>query len=317
MNVLRFLKNWILPLSMIVGVVSYFIASEIPFFYENKVVVLDVVHLVQPTLIFAMLFLSFCKIDIREMRLRRWYIWLLLIQLGLFFVLTSAACLLPDIYHGRVVIEAAMICIICPTATAAAVIVRKLGGSAADVVTYTILVNLSAAIAVPLCVPLIHPQVGVGFLSASCLIVKRVFPLLLCPLFCALILRSLFPALHQFLSRCFNLSFYLWTIALALAISVTTRTIVHTTLPITYQIGIAIVSLVCCVVQFAAGKAVGRHYNDMITAGQALGQKNTVFAIWLGFTFFTPITSIAGGFYSIWHNVINSYQLYKNRANGD
>ena len=63
MNVLRFLKNWILPLSMIVGVVSYFIASEIPFFYENKVVVLDVVHLVQPTLIFAMLFLSFCKIE--------------------------------------------------------------------------------------------------------------------------------------------------------------------------------------------------------------------------------------------------------------
>ena len=109
----------------------------------------------------------------------------------------------------------------------------------------------------------------------------------------------------------------MWTIALALAISVTTRTIVHTTLPITYQIGIAIVSLVCCVFQFAAGKAVGRHYNDMITAGQALGQKNTVFAIWLGFTFFTPITSIAGGFYSIWHNVINSYQLYKNRANGD
>ena len=61
------------------------------------------------------------------------------------------------------------------------------------------------------------------------------------------------------------------------------------------------------------GKKIGRKYNDSITAGQALGQKNTVFAIWMGFTFFTPITSIAGGFYSVWHNIVNSYQLYEKR----
>ena len=35
----------------------------------------------------------------------------------------------------------------------------------------------------------------------------------------------------------------------------------------------------------------------------------------MGYTFLTPDTSIAGGFYSIWHNVYNSWQLYKeNRA---
>lgn len=33
----------------------------------------------------------------------------------------------------------------------------------------------------------------------------------------------------------------------------------------------------------------------------------------MGYTFFTPITAVAGGFYSIWHNVINSYQLYQHR----
>ena len=33
----------------------------------------------------------------------------------------------------------------------------------------------------------------------------------------------------------------------------------------------------------------------------------------MGFTFFTPITSIAGGFYSVWHNIVNSYQLYEKR----
>ena len=39
----------------------------------------------------------------------------------------------------------------------------------------------------------------------------------------------------------------------------------------------------------------------------------TVFAIWLGYTFFTPVVSVAGGFYSIWHNCYNSWQLYRKR----
>ncbi|MDD6943968.1 MAG: transporter, partial [Muribaculaceae bacterium] len=59
------------------------------------------------------------------------------------------------------------------------------------------------------------------------------------------------------------------------------------------------------------GRKIGDRYNDTITAGQAFGQKNTVLAIWMGYTFFTPITSIVGGFYSIWHNIVNSYQLYR------
>jgi hypothetical protein len=46
-----------------------------------------------------------------------------------------------------------------------------------------------------------------------------------------------------------------------------------------------------------------------VTAGQSLGQKNTVFAIWLAYTFMTPETAIIGGLYSIWHNIYNSWQL--------
>ena len=48
-----------------------------------------------------------------------------------------------------------------------------------------------------------------------------------------------------------------------------------------------------------------------VTAGQSLGQKNTVFAIWLAYTFMTPETAIVGGLYSIWHNIYNSWQLYR------
>lgn len=317
MKLAVFIKNWILPLSMLAGVAIYFIAANVPMLEQHRTELLNLVGLVQPVLIFSMLFLSFCKVKITDMRPRKWHAWLLLIQVLLFSGLAGIAALMPSVSNSRVLIESAMICLICPTATASAVIVKKLGGSATDVTTYIILINVFTAIIVPIFVPIVHPSADQSFLVSSSLIVSKVFPLLLMPLVCAVLVRRLLPQLHQRLLNCFNLSFYIWTVALALAIAVTTRTIVHTHLPILYQCAIAVVSLVCCGLQFYIGKRIGVYYGDSITAGQALGQKNTVFAIWMGFTFFTPITSIAGGFYSVWHNVVNSYQLYLSRKAND
>ena len=48
-------------------------------------------------------------------------------------------------------------------------------------------------------------------------------------------------------------------------------------------------------------------------AAQAFGQKNTIFAIWMALVFLNPLTSVVGGFYSIWHNVINAWQLKKQK----
>ena len=76
---------------------------------------------------------------------------------------------------------------------------------------------------------------------------------------------------------------------------------------------IAAVSLTACLLQFYFGRRIGRRYGHQTEGGQALGQKNTVFVIWLGYTFLSPVSAIAGGFYSIWHNVVNSYQLWKAR----
>ena len=135
---------------------------------------------------------------------------------------------------------------------------------------------------------------------------------MLCPLITASLVRRFAPRLHDFLvKKCRNLPFYLWLVALSLAIALTVKSIVHSDISVYVQIGIAIVSLICCIVQFAFGRYIGRKYGDTITGGQSLGQKNTVFAIWLAYTFLTPVTSIAGGFYSIWHNIVNTWQLYR------
>ena len=63
------------------------------------------------------------------------------------------------------------------------------------------------------------------------------------------------------------------------------------------------------------GKRIGSAYNDRISAGQALGQKNTVLAIWMAVTYLNPLSSVGPGSYVVWQNIINSYQLWKKRKN--
>lgn len=67
----------------------------------------------------------------------------------------------------REVFEGAMVCLICPTATAAAVITGKLGGSVSALTTYTLLSNILAAVAVPLLFPLVEPHADLSFLLLS------------------------------------------------------------------------------------------------------------------------------------------------------
>ena len=312
MKIIRFLKDWTLPIAMCAGAAAYFVYTGIPALAPTKPYVARLVAILQPALIFAMLFITFCKVDPKELRPCRWHGWLLLIQSGSFALLSLLLMLFPHL-PGQVLVEGAMLCLICPTATAAAVVTGKLGGSAASLTAYTIMANLATALVVPVFVPLIHPHDDFSFWTYFALILGNVFPLLFCPFLLAMLVRYVFPRFHRVVVGCKDLAFYLWAIALALAIGVTVKSIMHSTVALSYQLGIAAVSLVCCVFQFWAGKRIGAHYHDATSAGQALGQKNTVFAIWMGYTFMTPVTSIAGGFYSIWHNIYNSYQLYEKR----
>lgn len=310
MKLFQWLRDWTLIIAILTGIVGYFAGVALPVSDSIKRNILSAVELVQPVLIFFMLFLTFVRINPHDIRPCRWHVWLLAVQGGLFALLGLVLVLLP--HSGlRIVLEGAMICLICPTATAAAVITRKLGGDMAHITTYTILINLLAAMLIPALIPWVHPNPSLDVWNSAMLILGKVFPLLLMPLVLAQLVRKLMPGLRDRIMRYPDLSFYMWAVALTLAIGVTSRSIVHSNIGVSTQMWLVAVSLLSCVFQFWLGRKIGAHYHDMVTAGQALGQKNTVFAIWLGYTFFSPITAIAGGFYSIWHNVFNSYQLYR------
>ena len=335
MKLIRFIKEWTLVISILVGVLAYFVFIAIPFPPAVHHFANQTVSIVQPLLLFSMLFLTYCCINPQDLRVCRWHLWVLGLQAGFFIALAIILIFLPagDL---RIILEGAMLCLICPTATAGAVITGRLGGNINNITTYTILINILVSILIPTFVPFVHPNPELGFVNSSLLILGKVFPLLLCPLFVALVIRHYFPLLKDKLLAIPDLAFYLWLVALALAITVTVRTIVECKTPVSLLLALALVSAICCVTQFWLGRKIGRRWpqpaaksaeastsqspsdpyideqeRSAITAGQAFGQKNTVFIIWMGLVFLNPITSVVGGFYSIWHNIINSWQLYK------
>lgn len=312
----QFLKDWMLVIAILAGIAGYFAYTSLPLPEEIRVDAHRVVSWLQPALIFAMLFLTFCRVKPRDLTICRWHWWLLAFQTVLFAAIGFLLVAMP--HSGwRVLLEGAMICLICPTATAAAVVTGKLGGNVSHITAYTILVNLGAALLVPLMVPFVHPNPGMTMVRSGLLILSKVFPLLLGPLGAAWALRAVAPKWADALTRFPDLPFYIWAFSLALAIAVTTGSLVHSTLSPGTEAGLVLVSLACCAVQFWLGRKIGHIYGDKITAGQSLGQKNTVLAIWMGYTFFTPVTAIAGGFYSIWHNAVNSWQLYRHNHPGE
>ena len=90
---LKFLKNWTLPVAMLLGAIGY------PVFISLS-----------------------CKVSPCDLKPKPLHLWLLLIQ-----IFGSLAVYLLLYRFNKIVAEGAMVCVICPTATAAAVITSKLG----------------------------------------------------------------------------------------------------------------------------------------------------------------------------------------------
>ena len=141
-------------------------------------------------------------------------------------------------------------------------------------------------------------------------ILSKVCPLLLGPFFVALFLKHYLKGVHRWLMEHSGMAFYIWAFALALVMGQTARSLFNSDASAWI---IALGGLISCVVQFILGKTIGSVYKDRISAGQALGQKNTVLAIWMASAYLHPLATIAPGSYVLWQNIINSYQLWKKR----
>ena len=268
-----------------------------------------------PLFMFLILFVTFCKVDFRQLRPVAWHGWVALFQV-LFIGVLMALMLMPSgepSAQAKVLMEALLMCCISPCATAAAVVTQKLGGSLEQMTTYTFLSNFMTVLLAPVCFPLIEKGADITFLAAFTKILHEVFLVLVVPMLLAYIVKHHLKGLHRRIVAVRDLSYYLWACSLMIVTGTTVKNIVHAEVSVWLLAAIALLGLLICVVQFAVGRFIGHYFNHTQEAGQALGQKNTAFAIWLSSAYLNPLSSVGPGCYILWQNIVNSVEIWQYR----
>ena len=310
MTLKKLLKQYTLPLAMVSGALIYLLFTNVEPLQGVGDTVGPVLVDIFPIFMFLVLFTTFCKVDFHRMRPVGWHFWVGLFQL-LFVAVVVGAILAFDIKGDNLILlESVLTCIIGPCAAAAAVVTAKLGGDLEEMTTYTFMSNLITALLVPLCFPLIDKSVEMEFWQAFATILYKVCMVLVVPMGLAYIVKHFMHRFHRWILSINDLSFYLWGLSLMIVTGITVKNIVHAETSAHFIVVIAIMVLLLCLVQFAVGRYVGHFFHRTQEAGQALGQKNTAFAIWIAYTYLNPLSSVGPGCYILWQNLVNSIELY-------
>ncbi|WP_027449583.1 bile acid:sodium symporter [Xylanibacter brevis] len=313
MKLIKFLKDWTLPVSMGMGTIVYLIFAFVPALESAAEVMEPVFNTILPLFMFLILFVTFCKVDFHKMLPVGWHLWVSIFNL-LFVGIVMAIVLFFHFTGDKLVLmEALLMCIIAPTATAAAVVTQKLGGSLEEMTTYTFLSNFLTVLLVPVCFPLIEKSADISFMSAFTKIFYQVVTLLVVPMLLAYLVKHYWQSLHRKVVSVRDLSFYLWGCSLMIVTGTTVKNIVHAQASLLLLGSIAMLGLLLCVIQFAVGRFIGHYFGRAQEAGQGLGQKNTAFAIWMAYTYLTPLASVGPGCYILWQNIINSIEIWQER----
>jgi hypothetical protein bfra3_19076 len=286
------LKPWMLPIAMVCGA----------FFHEP----INHVQWCVPYLIFTMLLITFCRVRPSELRIDRMIWQLLAVQvfgtIGIFWLLRP---------FGLSLAQAVMVCVLCPTATAAPVVTGMLGGSIGRVATYSIVSNMTTALLAPVLFVWFGSSADISFIAEFRLIAIKVVPMIVLPLGLAWALYFTAPRVHAVVADGQKITFYLWSVSLLLVVGKSVSFVLQEPAEaIPQMIAMAIGAGVVCVLQFYIGRRIGARYDQRVSAAQGLGQKNTVLAVWMAVNYLNPISSIGPAAYIAWQNSINSLQLY-------
>ena len=292
MRLRKFIKTWILVIAMAVGMVFHDYIGAVKF--------------ITPWLIFVMLFITYTKINLREIKIGGLHLSLLAVQLLLSWIVYFAL-----VWWNRDVACGAFMCVFISTATGAPVITSLLGGSIAVLVSYSLLSNLMFATCAPLFLSIISDSSKISFIDSFLLICMEVLPMLLAPLALAVVCRKVLPKQTKYVSEHQSISFYIWATALIIVIGNAVSFAMQQPAKDKLLMAVlAVVALCVCCTQFIIGRKLGGRYGDKVAGAQGLGQKNTVLAIWVSMTYLHPIISLAPAAYVLWQNLINSAQLW-------
>ena len=312
MELISILKKWTLPIAIATGGIVYLLFAFIPLLAPVSDISEPVFDFLLPICMFLMLYVTFCKVDFRKLIPVKWHFWIGVFQVLFVFIVVGIILFFKLQGDGLILMESVLACIICPCASAAAIVTQKLGGSIEDMTTYTFLSNFICAALIPTCFPLIESNVNVDFMESFLIILNRVCMVLVAPMLVAYFTKHwrILRPLYNWIISVRNLGFYFWAFTLTIVTGTTVKNIVHADTTALFLVFIALLGLLLCLIQFAVGRFIGRFFGSTIESGQALGQKNTTFAIWIAFTYLNPLSSVGPGCYILWQNIINSIEMW-------
>ncbi len=314
MRIIRFLKNWTLPVSIAAGTALYLLFRFTPQLDAAGDALSPVFDVAFPLCIFLTLFVTFAKVNFRKMRPVRWHGWLMGAQVTLVAANVGVVLAVRDNEEQKILWESVLACVIGPCASAAPVVTGKLGGDINAMTTYTLLSSLLCALTIPAVFPMVEKVAHVTFAAAALLILRKLAVVLLLPLLLGWAVRHYVKPVHRYILRHPDLGFYTWGVALAITTGITVKNIMHAHTSPGLLPCIAAASFAVCVLHFAIGRAIGRRHGAQINCGQGMFQKNTSMAIWVSYMYLNPVASIGAGCYVLWQNIINSYEIWEQRA---
>lgn len=298
MKVIKILKDYALFWAMVLGALFY------PWLWQ-------LAPLCTYTL-FVMLLLSYTKIKPSEIQLTRTHGIMFVAQ----WVLGIISYIVIEPFDRLIALGVSML-ILTPTATAASVITGMLGGNIAFVTTYMIASNIAIALIGPVLISAVHPSVEGSYWSMVLAIFGKVSALLVLPLVIVWTLRYALPKVHDKVAKLSGWTFWVW----AFNIMVLMGSAVHTfltseQLTIRYTGLLMLITTMCTLaLYFVGGRCAAWTGERVVNGRQTLGQKNTVFSIWLAITFLDPEIAFFPTLYIITQNIINSLELAAYRRN--
>ena len=310
-NLVRFLKDWTLPVAIGMGTLLYLVFAFVPALDGAACVMAPFFDAILPLFMFLILFVTFCKVDFHKLRPTAWHLWVGVFQIVFIVIMMSLILAYKMTGDTLVLMEALLTCIVAPCAAAAPVVTQKLGGDLEGMTTWTLLSNLITALFIPICFPMVEKGEDITFMKAFLTILYQVCMVLVVPMLLAYIVKHRLHRLHRRIVSVKDLSYYLWAFSLMIVSGTTVKNICHADTSATFLLAIGGLGLILCIVQFAVGRWIGHYFGATIEAGQGLGQKNTAFAIWIAYTYLNPLSSVGPGCYILWQNIINSIEIHK------
>ena len=288
------IKSYVLPIAIVLGLLLHDFCAAL--------------SVVVPFIIFTILLLTFTAVDIRKLRFKPLFVWIILFQVG---VSLGSYALLRSLNVNEIIAEGVLIGVLCPVAASVAVVSTMLGADRNTVTSYTVIGNLTVSLVAPIYFSFIGVNQDLAFLDSFLQILRRIGLVIGLPFFIALALQLCVPKANHYISRFKGLAFYFWAVALFLTLGQTIHFIFINGEGNWYNIlWLGVSALLFCVLQFGLGKWVGHKYGDTIAGGQLLGQKNSAMGIWMANHYLHPLASVYLAFYSVLQNLFNSWQIW-------